>query len=63
MHTIVKDKKITGECECCGDYKMNFQSYKWYSLFDGKLLFNHICKKCAKRELGSKNIKAHKELL
>lgn len=63
MKVIVKGIKLTGKCECCGDYKMNFQSYKWYSLFDDRLLCEHICKKCAKRELGSKNLKSHKELL
>ena len=63
MKVIIKGKKITGKCECCGDNKMNFQTYKWYSLFDSKLLCEHICLKCAKRELGSKNKKAHKELL
>ena len=63
MKIIVKGIKKTGKCECCGDYKMNFQTYKWYSLFDSELLLEHICKKCAKRELGSKNKKAHKELL
>ena len=63
MKIIVKGIKKTGKCECCGDYKMNFQTYKWYSLFDSKLLCEHICSKCAKRELGSKNKKAHKEIL
>ena len=63
MNWIVKGKKITGKCECCGTYKMNFQTYKWYSLFDNRLLLEHICKKCAKRELGNKNKKAHKEIL
>ena len=63
MDWIVKGKKITGKCECCGTYKMNFQTYKWYSLFDSRLLLEHICLKCAKRELGSKNKKAHKEIL
>ena len=63
MKIIVKGIKKTGKCECCGDYKMNSQTYKWYSLFDSKLLHEHICLKCAKRELGSKNKKAHKELL
>ena len=63
MELVQKGKKITGKCECCGDYKMNFQSYKWYSAFDGRLLCEHICKKCATRELGSKNKKAHRRLL
>ena len=63
MKIIVKGIKKTGRCECCGDYKMNFQTYKWYSLFDSKLLCEYICLKCAKRELGSKNKKAHKEML
>ena len=63
MKIIVKGIKKTGKCECCGDYKLNFQTYKWYSLFDSKLLCEHICLKCAKRELGSKNKKAHREML
>tara|TARA_E500000331_G_scaffold356841_1_gene416457 strand:+ start:2213 stop:2338 length:126 start_codon:yes stop_codon:yes gene_type:complete len=33
------------------------QWYRWYSLFDGRLLLDQICKDCAKRELGTKNKK------
>ena len=60
---IEKGIKTTGKCKCCDTYKMNAQFYKWYSPFDGRLIYDMICSKCAKRELGSKNVKKHKELL
>ncbi len=63
MDAIEKSVKATGKCKCCETYKMNSQWYKWYSMFDGRLLLDMICKKCAKRELGNKNKQAHKKLL
>jgi hypothetical protein len=63
MKLIEKGLKTTGKCKCCGDYKMNSQFYKWYSIFDGHLIYDMICKRCARRELGSKNLKKHKEIL
>ena len=63
MNIIAKGEKTTATCKCCDDYKMNAQFYKWYSPFDGNLLYDRICRKCAKRELGSKNKKAHEKLL
>ena len=64
MEIIKKANKETGLCLCCGDmsYKV-VQFYKWYSIYSGDLLLEKICKKCAKRELGTKNKKAWEEYL
>jgi len=62
MKIIEKGIKITGKCKCCSDYKINTQWYKWHSPFDGRLIYDMICKKCAIREIGSKNVKKLKEL-
>ena len=59
---IKKNIKTSGKCKCCGDYKMKAMWYKWYSDYDSRLVYDMICKRCAKRELGSKNLKRHKEL-
>tara|TARA_R100000808_G_C2095455_1_gene114301 strand:- start:388 stop:600 length:213 start_codon:yes stop_codon:yes gene_type:complete len=63
MKLIEKNRKASGNCKCCGDYKMNSMWYKWYSLMTGELLFDMICKKCAKRELGNKRKDLHERLL
>ncbi|MBA95814.1 MAG: hypothetical protein CMP21_08880 [Rickettsiales bacterium] len=61
---IKKINKDTGVCLCCGDVSIRVvQWYEWYSIFDGRLLLEKICKKCAKRELGSKNKKAWEKYL
>ena len=63
MDCIEKIGKQEGKCKSCDAYSLNSMWYKWYSLFDGRLLLDMICKKCAKRELGSKNKKEHERLL
>ena len=57
---IIKKRKLksSGTCHCCDKmYVGQVNWYKWYSIFNGKLLLEKICKACAKRELGSKNKK------
>tara|TARA_B100000965_G_C19594018_1_gene759292 strand:+ start:2639 stop:2848 length:210 start_codon:yes stop_codon:yes gene_type:complete len=61
---IKKSFKKIGTCLACS--KSSFKSvqwYEWYSLIDGKLLLDQICKDCAKRELGSKNRKGWEKYL
>ena len=61
---IVKSHSGFGNCKACGKGKINMQQwYRWYSLFDGRLLLDQICKDCAKRELGTKNKKGWDEYL
>ena len=56
---IKKGHKKIGTCLACAKGTMkSVQWYEWYSLFNGELLLDQICKECAKRELGSKNKKA-----
>ena len=62
MKLINKNFKGSGKCKSCDDYKMNSMWYKWYSPFDGRLIFDMICRKCAQREIGSKRKNKLKEL-
>ena len=62
MKVIEKNFKGIGKCKCCGAYKMNSTWYKWYSPFDGRLIHDIICIRCAQREIGSKRKNELKEL-
>ena len=58
MNVIEKANKGTGLCLCCGDMSFRVvQWYRWNSILSGEMLLEKICKKCAKRELGTKNKK------
>ena len=51
---IKKISKGYGVCMACGKHYNRTDWYSWHSLFDGSLIHEKICKKCAKREAGSK---------
>ena len=40
--------KQGGKCECCGDYKMGGEIFKWITPMTKRTL--RVCKKCAIRE-------------
>ena len=46
MKLINKNFKGSGKCKSCDDYKMISM---WFSHFDGRLIYDMICWKCAQR--------------
>ena len=55
---LPRGKKETRTCYSCGDYKMSAKFYEWYHhpglKFMGNDIIGIICRKCAKREAGSR---------
>ena len=48
--------KATFKCDCCGDYKMNGNKFKWTSIVTKEYLCD-VCQKCAIREQFGTNYK------
>ena len=54
---IEKRYKGAGRCMACDKPYTRTTWFAWYSLFDGELISENICKKCANREVGRKHWK------